>query len=214
VGQGVAHALLGLVAWAQGEGLGGALLFLLAYILGTLLFVPGSILTLTAGFLYGVGGGFLVAMPGSLIGSLLAFLLGRTVLRGPTERLLRRHPRFLAVQGAVSDNAFRVVALLRLSPLVPFNLLNYGLGVTRVPLGPYLLASALGMLPGALLYLYAGSLLTGVGAVLSGQRPDTGWAGRLLFVGGLLATVAAVAVIGRAARRALEKSLPPAGRVS
>src|SRR5450631_4770541 len=131
LGAGVEHVVLGLLAWAKAAGLGGALLFAGAYVLGTLLFFPGSVLTLAAGFLYGLVGGMAVVVPGSILGALLAFLLGRTVLRRPTERLLRRHPRFAAVDTAVAENGFRVVLLLRLSPLFPFNLLNYGLGVTR-----------------------------------------------------------------------------------
>jgi uncharacterized membrane protein YdjX (TVP38/TMEM64 family) len=215
LGAGVEHVVLGLLAWAKAAGLGGALLFAGAYVLGTLLFFPGSVLTLAAGFLYGLVGGMAVVVPGSILGALLAFLLGRTVLRRPTERLLRRHPRFAAVDTAVAENGFRVVLLLRLSPLFPFNLLNYGLGVTRVPLLPYLLGSALGMLPGTLLYVYLGSLLTSASELLGGKRPDAGWAGRALFLGGLVATAAVVVLVGRAARRALEAVLgapaPPAG---
>jgi uncharacterized membrane protein YdjX (TVP38/TMEM64 family) len=217
MGAGVAHEVLALLAWAQQAGLAGALLFAGAYVLGTLLFFPGSVLTLGAGFLYGLVGGMAVVVPGSILGSLLAFLLGRTVLRGPTQRLLRRHPRFAAVDTALSQKAFRVVVLLRLSPLFPFNLLNYGLGVTRVPLVPYLLGSAVGMLPGTLLYVYLGSLLTNASQLLAGGRPDAGWAGRVLFLVGLLATVVVVVLVSRAARRALEATLdarPPAAPTS
>ena len=207
MGTAFAHAVLGLLEWAQGAGLAGALLFGLVYVLGTLLFFPGSILTLGAGFLYGLFGGFAVVVPGSVLGALLAFLLGRTALRGPTQRLLRRHPRFAAVDQALAEDAFRVVLLLRLSPLFPFNLLNYGLGVTRVGLGPYLLGSVLGMLPGTLLYVYLGSLLTSATELLSGKRPDAGWGGKALFLAGLLATAAVVVLVSRAARRALEARL-------
>jgi uncharacterized membrane protein YdjX (TVP38/TMEM64 family) len=214
LGAGVAHAVLGLLAWAKAAGLAGALVFAGAYVLGTLLFFPGSVLTLGAGFLYGLAGGLAVVVPGSILGSLLAFLLGRTVLRGPTQRLLRRHPRFAAVDTAVAQKAFAVVVLLRLSPLFPFNLLNYGLGVTRVPLLPYLLGSAVGMLPGTLLYVYLGSLLTSASELLGGKRPDSGWAGRALFLGGLVATAVVVVLVSRAARRALQTVLevqaPPA----
>jgi uncharacterized membrane protein YdjX (TVP38/TMEM64 family) len=202
-----AHAVLPLLAWAKGAGLVGGLLFGLVYVLGTLLFFPGSLLTLGAGFLYGLGPGLLVVVPGSVLGAALAFLLGRTVLRGPIARRMQKHPRFLAVDEAVAQEAFRVVLLLRLSPIVPFTLLNYGLGVTRVPFGTYLAASVLGMLPGTVLYVYLGTLLTSAAQLLSGQHPSSGWAGRLLFVSGLLATAAVVVLIGRAARRALDARL-------
>jgi uncharacterized membrane protein YdjX (TVP38/TMEM64 family) len=185
----------------------GAFLFGLAYVLGTLLFLPGSVLTLGAGFLYGLVGGLLVVVPGSVLGAALAFLLGRTVLRAPIARRMKGHPRFEAVDKAVEDKAFLVVLLLRLSPLFPFNLLNYALGVTRVPFSTYLLASVVGMFPGTVLYVYLGTLLGSVAELLSGKRPDAGWAGKLLFAAGLLATAAAVLLVGRAARAALEKTL-------
>ena len=198
----LANAVLEALGWAKGAGLAGAALYALVYVLGTLLFFPGGLLTLGAGFLFGLLGGMAVVVPGSVLGALLAFLLGRTVLRGPTERLLRRHPRFAAVDTAVADEAFRVVLLLRLSPLVPFNLLNYGLGVTRVPTGTYLLASVVGMFPGALLYVYLGTLLSSAAELLSGRRPEAGGAEKLLFAVGLLATLAVVFLVARAARRA------------
>jgi uncharacterized membrane protein YdjX (TVP38/TMEM64 family) len=207
MGPGLAHGLLGFLSWAKGAGLVGALLYGLAYVLGTLLFLPGSILTLGAGFLYGLAGGLAVVFPSSVLGALLAFLLGRTVLRAPIARRMARHPRFQAVDQAVTEKAFWVVLLLRLSPAFPFNLLNYALGVTKVPVGTYLLASALGMLPGTVLYVYLGTLLTSAAELLSGQRPNAGWAGKLLFGLGLLATVAVVVLVGRAARRALDRTL-------
>lgn len=214
MGAALAHAVLGALAWAKGAGPAGAVLYALMYALGTLLFLPGGLLTLGAGFLYGLPGGMAVVVPGSVLGALLAFLLGRTVLRGPTERLLRRHPRFAAVDTAVAEEGFRVVLLLRLSPLVPFNLLNYGLGLTRVPVGTYLLASAVGMLPGTLLYVYLGTLLTSAAELLSGRRPEAGWAGKLLLAVGLLATLAVVLLVGRAARRALDSTLSRPRRTS
>ncbi len=208
----LAHAVLVLLAWAKGAGVVGALVFGLVYVAGTLLFLPGSLLTLGAGFLYGLAGGLLVVVPSSVLGALLAFVLGRTVLRKPVARLLKRHPRFQAVDDAVADEAFKVVLLLRLSPVFPFNLLNYGLGVTRVPLGTYLLASAVGMFPWTVLYVYLGSLLTSATELLSGQRPSSGWPQKLLFAGGLLATAAVVVLVSRAARRALDRTLGKRGQ--
>jgi uncharacterized membrane protein YdjX (TVP38/TMEM64 family) len=199
--------LLGLLDWVRDAGLAGALLYGLAYVIGTLLFVPGSLLTLGAGFLYGLLGGLGVVVPGSMVGALLAFLLGRTVLRAPVARRMKGHPRFEAVDRAVGERAFWVVLLLRLSPVFPFNLLNYALGVTRVPLGTYLLASVVGMFPGTVLYVYLGTLLGSAAELLSGKRPDSGWAGKLLFAAGLLATLAVVVLVSRAARRALERTL-------
>jgi len=202
----VAHWLLFLVAWARQAGPAGAVVYGLGYVLGTLLFLPGSVLTLLAGFLYGLAGGLAVVVPSSLVGAVVAFLLGRGVARAPVVRLLERHPRFRAVDAAISAEAFRVVLLLRLSPAFPFNLLNYGLGVTGVSFPTYLLGTALGVLPGAVLYVYLGSLLTTATEAVAG-RPSAGWPGTLLFATGLLATAAVVALVTRAARRALDAQL-------
>ena len=206
----MAHWLLSLVAWAHQAGPAGAAVYGLCYVLGTLLFFPGAVLTLLAGFLYGLTGGLAVVLPSSLLGALLAFVLGRTVARAPVLRLLQRHPRFRAVDEAVSADAFRVVLLLRLSPAFPFNLLNYGLGVTGVRLRSYLVGTALGVLPGTVLYTYLGSLLTTAAEALAG-RASAGWAGKLLFAAGLVATAAVVVLVGRAARRALDATLGGGG---
>ena len=194
------------VEWVRGAGPAGAVLYGLGYVAGTLAFFPGSLLTLGAGFLYGLAGGLAVVLPSSVAGALMAFVLVRTVLRARVVRLLAKHPRLRAVDQAVADEGFRVVLLLRLSPAFPFNLLNYALGVTRVPVGTYLLGTALGVLPGAVLYVYLGTLLGSAAEVFAG-RPMSGWAGKLLFAAGLVATAAVVVLVSRAARRELDKAL-------
>jgi uncharacterized membrane protein YdjX (TVP38/TMEM64 family) len=203
----LAHWLLGLVEWARAAGPAGAAVYGLAYVLATVLFLPGSVLTLGAGFAYGLLGGMAVVVPASITGALLAFLLGRTVLRERIARRMEGNARFLAIDQAIGEQGFRVVLLLRLSPVFPFNLLNYALGLTRVRLRDYLLASVLGMFPGTLLYVYLGSLVTSATELLSGRRPSAGLAGEVLFGVGLLATVAVTVLVTRAARRALDATL-------
>ncbi|MBF5043697.1 TVP38/TMEM64 family protein [Aggregicoccus sp. 17bor-14] len=191
----------------RGAGGAGAALYVAAYVLACVLLIPGSVLTLAAGFAYGPVQGTLLVMVASMLGAMAAFVLGRTVLRGPIERRLASQPRFAAVDRAVGAQGFKVVLLLRLSPLFPFNLLNYALGLTRVRLGTYALASLIGMFPGTLLYVYLGSLVTSAAELASGRRPQGGPYGQLLFWGGLVATVVATVLITRTARRALAQAL-------
>lgn len=199
--------LLGLVERIRDMGWAGAIVFVAAYVAATVLLLPGSILTLGAGFAYGPVYGTLLVMLASNLGAVAAFLLGRTVLRERVARRISGDARFSAVDAAVGAQGFRVVLLLRLSPLFPFNLLNYALGLTRVRLRDYVLASVPGMFPGTLLYVYLGSLVTSVSQLTSGQRPDSGPWGRVLFWGGLVATVAVTVLITRLARRALDSAL-------
>jgi uncharacterized membrane protein YdjX (TVP38/TMEM64 family) len=199
--------LLGLIERIRDMGLAGAGVFLVAYVAATVLALPGSILTLGAGFAYGPVYGTLLVMLASNLGAVSAFLLGRTVLRERVSRRIAGDARFSAMDAAVGAQGFRVVLLLRLSPLFPFNLLNYALGLTRVRLRDYVVASVVGMFPGTLLYVYLGSLVTSVSQLTSGQRPDSGPWGRVLFWGGLVATVAVTVLITRMARRALDSAL-------
>src|SRR5204862_3899665 len=135
----------------------------------------------------------------------LAFLLGRTVVRNRVEERIASDARLRAIDRAVAENGFRVVFLLRLSPVVPFNLLNYALGATRVGFWTYLSASFLGMLPGTFLYVSLGAAATSA-AQLRGAR-----AGLLPLVVGLAATIAVVVVLTLIARRALRDALRQPG---
>ena len=198
-------ALVSLLGWARGAGGWGVLGFFAAYVAGTVLFLPGSVLTLGAGFVYGLWAGVPLVSAASVAGASLAFALGRTAARPWVERRAREHPRFAAVDAAVARRGFRVVLLLRLSPVLPFNLLNYALSLTRVSFGDYLGASALGMLPGTVLYVYLGSLVVELGELASGGRPSGGWAARALLLAGLVATAGLTVWLARVARAALER---------
>jgi uncharacterized membrane protein YdjX (TVP38/TMEM64 family) len=202
--------LLALIEWIRGAGLVGAALYVGAYVAATVVLAPASVLTLGAGFAYGPVYGTLLVTLAANLGALAAFLLGRTALRERVSQRVAGNPRFAAVDAAVGARGFRVVLLLRLSPVIPFNLLNYTLGLTRVRTRDYALATLLGMVPGTLLYVYLGSLVTSAAQLTSGQRPDPGPYGRILFWGGLAATVLATVVITRVARRALDEALRPA----
>ncbi len=185
--------------WVQTLGALGVVLFILAYALATVFFLPGWIFTVAAGLVYGVIGGTAVALAGAILGSSLAFLCGRYLVRKRVHAATKGNKKFVAIDKAIGEQGWKIVGLLRLSPLIPFNLSNYFYGVTAVGFWPYFVASAVGMLPGTLLYAYLG----GAGkAGLSGGGGSSPLKYVLLGVG-LLATIAVTIFISRLAKKAL-----------
>ncbi len=188
--------------WVQTLGAPGVVLFILAYALATVLFLPGWIFTVAAGLVYGVIGGTAVALAGAIIGSSLAFLCGRYLVRKRVQAATKGNKKFAAIDKAIGAQGWKIIGLLRLSPLIPFNLSNYFYGVTAVGFWPYLAASAGGMLPGTLLYAYLG----GAGkAGISGGSGSSPLKYVLLGVG-LLATVAVTLYVSHLAKKALAKT--------
>ncbi len=194
----VQDTLRQILAWMRALGPWGPVLFVAVYVLATVLLVPGSVLTLGAGAVYGVGYGSLIVSLASTLGATAAFLVGRHLARDAVARRVAANPRFAALDQAVADEGWKIVVLTRLSPVFPFTLLNYAFGLTRVPLREYALASWLGMMPGTVLYVYLGSLADAAGSPR--QRTPAEWA---LYATGLLATLAVTVVVTRLARRAL-----------
>lgn len=199
--------LLGLARWVRGAGLPGAALYAGVYVVGTVAFVPGALMTLAAGFAYGPLWGTLLVWPSATIGSALAFLVGRFFARDWVAKQIAGSRRFTAIDRAVAKSGFRIVLLLRLSPVFPFNFLNYALGLTRIGFWRYLLASFLGMLPGTAMYVYLGSLVTSASELTSGAQGG-GAARSILYWGGLVATVVVAVLVTRLARRELAKEVP------
>lgn len=200
---------LRVVAWVRGAGPVGVLVFALCYVVAATLLMPASALTLGAGFVYGPVVGTLVVSPVSVLAASVAFLLARSVARAWVSRRVERDGRFAAIDAAVADSGFKIVALLRLSPVLPFGVLNYALGLTRVRLRDYVLASWLAMFPATALYVYLGSLITSAAQLASGDRPDAGPWERALYFGGLGATLLVTVLLTRIARRALRAALAP-----
>ena len=116
-------------------------------------------------------------------------------------------PRFAAVYRALSDDGFRIILLLRLSPVVPFSLLNYALGMTRVQTRHYIWATIIGILPGTFLYVYLGTLSSDVAAIARGDLPPSGLWGKVGLWLGLAATLAVTVSITRIARKSLAERL-------
>jgi uncharacterized membrane protein YdjX (TVP38/TMEM64 family) len=174
------------LAWFRGWAW-GPVVFAAVYAVACLV-LPGSVITLAAGSLFGVIVGTAVVSLASVTGACLAFWLGRTLARGLVEKRLAGNPRFRALDQAVAVGGFKIVLLTRLSPLFPFTLLNYAFGLTKVRFRAYVLASWIGMLPGTVMYVYLGSTVKELADVASGNV-EGGLARLVLFFVGLAATV-------------------------
>ncbi len=195
------------LAWISGLGLAGVAVFIGLYVLACILFIPGSILTLGAGAVYGVVRGSLIVSLASTLGATCAFLVGRHLARDRIASKIGADRRFAAIDKAVAREGAKIVGLTRLSPVFPFNLLNYAFGLTGVSVRHYVLASWLGMAPGTILYVYVGSLAGNLAAAGSGERARSPaeWA---LYGVGLAATVGVSVVVARIARKALAEHIP------
>jgi uncharacterized membrane protein YdjX (TVP38/TMEM64 family) len=193
------------VNWVEGLGYWGPLVFIGLYALATVLFIPGSILTLAGGALFGWASGVVYVFLAAVLGSSLAFLIARYGARGWVEQKLGSSPRFEALDRAVGDQGLKITFLLRLSPVFPFNFLNYALGLTRVGLRDYVVASV-GMLPSTFLYVYSGQVIGDVASLAGGASPERGLGYYLVLVLGLGATLAVTTVVTRTARRALAEA--------
>lgn len=179
-------------------------MFAVLYVVTAVLLVPGSVLTLGAGFVYGVTWGTVIVFPAAVAASLIAFVIARRFAYQPVQRRIARHPqsaKYAAIDRAVGRAGFKITLLLRLSPMIPYSVLNYALGATRVRFGDYTLATTIGMLPGTIMYVYLGSLVTTASEL--GQSPDRGW---LYWIGGAI-TVASALAVTMLARRELQREL-------
>ena len=191
--------------WVNGLGVWGPVVFIIGYALAAVAFVPGSLLTLAAGAIFGLTRGVVYVFIAATLGSAAAFLVSRYLARAAVERRLARNPRFAAIDRAVGAQGRKIVFLLRLSPVFPFNLLNYGLGLTQVRFADYVLAS-IGMIPGTLLYVYYGKLVGDVAALAGGAAPEKGAGYYAVLVLGLVATIVVTTLVTRVARRALKEA--------
>lgn len=198
--------LLQLVGFIRGAGAVGVLAYVATYWVATVALLPGSIITLAAGFAYGPLWGTALVVPTATIGATFSFLIGRFFARGWVAHKVAGSARFRAIDRAIGKSGFKIVLLLRLSPVLPFSLLNYALGVTGVRTRDYFLASLLGMIPGTAMYVYLGSLVTSASQLAAGAA-DGGAAQQALYWGGLVATVLVTVLLTRLARRELRAVL-------
>jgi len=209
----VKQYLIAALEWTQGLGLWGPLFVAGFYVLAAVLFLPGSVITLGAGFLFGVPTGLLTVWLGANLGAFAAFLVGRTIAREWIAQKVKGNAKFAAIDEELAREGFKVVLLLRLSPVFPFDILNYALGLTKVSFRNYALASVLGMLPGTLMYVYFGSAARSLAEVATGNV-EGGLAGQVFFWIGLAATIAVALVVTRIARNSLRGAEALAHQVS
>jgi uncharacterized membrane protein YdjX (TVP38/TMEM64 family) len=202
LGRSAGDSIPAFAAWVKGLGLLGPVVFVAGYAVAVVAFVPASLLTLAAGAIFGIPGGTLYVFVAALLGSCGAFLVSRYAARAAVERRLAGNPRFTAIDRAIGREGRKIVFLLRLSPVFPFNLLNYALGLTRVRFADYLVAGA-GMLPGTVLYVYSGKVAGDVAAAAGGAPVARGPGYYALLAAGLLATALVTVFVTRLARRAL-----------
>ncbi len=183
------------IAWAS---------FILAYVLAAVFMVPGSVLTLAAGVLFGVALGVALVSLAATLGACCAFLVGRFLARDWVESRLEAMPRFRALDRAVARRGWLIVLLARLSVVIPYNLLNYALGLTNVRFGAYLFGTLVGMLPAIFLYVYLGSV---AGSLASLEQTGAPMIPQSLFIAGLVVTASLIFLIARLTARALKSEL-------
>ena len=192
--------------WIDGLGAVGAIAFMIVYIVATVAFIPGSVLTLGAGVVFGVVLGSIYVFIGATIGATGAFLVGRYLARGWISQKIAGNEKFAAIDNAIGREGLKIVLLTRLSPVFPFNLLNYALGITGVSLKDYVMGSV-GMIPGTIMYVYLGSLAGNIATIGSAEQPTNPaitWAIRII---GFIATVAVTVYVTKVARKALDESI-------
>jgi uncharacterized membrane protein YdjX (TVP38/TMEM64 family) len=190
------HHLVIRMGWA------GPAVFALIYMVGTVLCVPGIVMSVAAGLLFGLWGIPIVSLGGT-IGATLSFVIGRYVARGPLERMAAGNATFKAIDEAVSGHGGKLVALLRLSPMIPFSVSNYLYGLTDVQLVPYALGTWLGTIPVICLEVYLGA----AGKVgLTGHHHPHTESEYLIFGLGLGITIGVTVVVTIIALRALKKA--------
>jgi uncharacterized membrane protein YdjX (TVP38/TMEM64 family) len=190
--------------WIRGLGALAPLAFIAIYIVACVAFVPGSILTIGAGVIFGVVRGSIYVSIAATLGATSAFLVGRYLARDWVSAKLEGNAKFKAIDEAVGKEGWKIVILTRLSPLFPFNLLNYAYGLTSVSLRDYFFASWAGMIPGTILYVYIGSLSGDLARAAEGsaQRTPAGWAFTAV---GFIATIAVAVYATRIGARVLRE---------
>lgn len=197
--------LLSIPEQVKEEGIWGPFLLGLVYIIASLMFVPGSILTMGAGYALGLGAGMVTVSVASVIAATLGFLLSRLLIRGWLYDSINQRSRLRVLDGVIRQQGFKIVLLLRLSPVFPFSLLNYSLGMTSIARRDFVLATWIGMLPATAMYTYLGTTIHNLAAELTGEMKAEPFH-ELAFLAGLAVTVLVTCLLSLLARRALREA--------
>ena len=180
------------------------LLFIGVYVLASLVLAPAFLLTFSAGAIFGLWRGTVFVYIGAVLGSSAVYVVAAPLARSRILRWVDRDPRIAAARQAIVGRSAWIMFLLRLSPLVPYNLLNYALALSGVRYRDFLLASV-GMIPAIVMYVYYGKVVGDVAVLAAGVMPPRGTEYYALLIIGLIATVVATTLITRAARKAVEE---------
>ena len=192
--------------WINSLGALGGIVFIGIYIIATLAFLPASILTLGAGIIFGVIWGSLYVFIGATLGAVAAFLGGRYLAQGWVKEKIASYKKFAIIDKAVSKEGLKIVLLVRLSPLFPFNLLNYAFGITSVSFQDYLIGSV-GMIPGTIMYVYFGYLLGNIALIGTHNQPVNLILHWVIKIIGLIATIAVTIYVTKIAKKALDEEI-------
>ncbi len=192
-----------LQVWIQGLGFWGPAIFALVYAVAATIFLPASALTLVAGAIFGLAIGTLTVWVGATLTVAFSFLIARYFARSRVEQMANNNPKFGAIDRALGEKGWKIVALMRLSPAFPFNVQNYLYGVSSIRFWPCLVASSIFMLPGTFMYVYFGYIGGQAASTASGGGADTA---TLVLQGvGLVATVIVTLYITKVASKAIKK---------
>ena len=195
--------------WVKSLGVYSVIAFISIYNIATILLIPGSILTLGGGAIFGLVEGSIWVFVAATLGATFAFLIGRYLSRAWVVQKLEAYPKFKSIDAAVAREGFKIVLLTRLSPVFPFNLLNYAFGITQVSIKDYVLGSV-GMIPATILYVYIGSLAGDLAIANAGNQPSNPQTQTLQWILrgiGLVATIAVTVYIASIAQKALAESI-------
>ena len=188
--------------WIRGLGAWAPITFIIIYLVSCVLAIPASILTLGGGFLFGFGWGLVYVLIGATLGAVASFLVGRYIARDWVARKIEKNSKFKAIDDAIAREGWRIVLLARLAPVFPYAVLNYGFALTRVSFAHYTLATAIGIVPAMIAFVYFGSLATDLTNLNQGVKSSP-W---LKWTIGIVTVVVAV-LLTRIARRSLNRAL-------
>ncbi len=191
------------LSWVKNLGTLAPIIFIIIYNLATIFLIPGSVLTLGGGFLFGIFWGSIYVFIAATIGATFAFIIGRYLTRDWVYKQIEKRPKFKAIDQAVAKEGWKIVFLTRLSPVFPFNLLNYAFGITQVSLRDYILGSV-GMIPGTIMYVYIGSLAGSIATIGTSKQPINSTLEWTVRTVGFLSTVAVTIYVTQIAKKALD----------
>jgi uncharacterized membrane protein YdjX (TVP38/TMEM64 family) len=185
------------LAYVKSVGPIGYVLYAFGYGLIGLVF-PGSVLTIGAGAIFGIVGGTIVVLTGATLTATIAFILARTVLRKRIERITTKNTKFQAVDQAIAREGIKIVVLVRLAAVFPFTIVNYAFGLTGIRLGPYIAATAVGILPGTIAFVYLGA----AAASIATQHHTK----LIITIAGLVIAFAVSIFVARVAHKAIQRA--------